>query len=172
MRKMLYAILRVCGGKAFGDPAFPLRVLVRQFCLQKLLRINGRVPWPVHPTSTVTAPNNIDRGTRCPGLAPGCYIQGNNGIIFGKNVWIAPGVGIISADHSATDLAKHKPARPIRIGDNCWIGMNAVILSGVELGSHVIVGAGAVVTSSFGPNCVIAGNPAKVVKELAPHEAG
>lgn len=167
---MIYAILRALGGEAFGNPAFPRRVLLRQFFYQKILRINGRVPWPVHPSSTVTAPHKIERGTRCPGLAPGCYIQGNNGIIFGKNVWIAPGVGIISADHSPTDLSKHKPSPPVRIGDDCWIGMNAVILPGVELGEHVIVGAGAVVTRSFGPNCLIAGNPAKVLKELPPHD--
>jgi acetyltransferase-like isoleucine patch superfamily enzyme len=102
-------------------------------------------------------------------LSLGCYIQGENGIIFGKNVWVGPGVGIISANHSVDDFERHRKEKPIRIGDNCWIGMNAVILPGVELGEHVIVGAGSIVTRSFGPNCMIVGNPARVIKEISPY---
>ena len=52
------------------------------------------------------------------------------------------------------------------IGDNVWIGGNAVILPGVTLGDNVVVGAGAVVTKSFPSNVAIAGNPAKVIKEI------
>ena len=56
-----------------------------------------------------------------------------------------------------------------RIGDNSLIGMNAVILPGVELGDHTIVAAGAIVTKSFPKGfCIIAGNPAKIVKILDP----
>lgn len=54
--------------------------------------------------------------------------------------------------------------KPITIGDNCWIGMNAVVLTGVELGDYTTVGAGAVVTHSFPGHCVIAGNPARVIR--------
>jgi acetyltransferase-like isoleucine patch superfamily enzyme len=50
------------------------------------------------------------------------------------------------------------------IGKNCWIGSNAVILPGVELGDNVIVGAGAVVTKSFPENLKVAGVPAKVIQ--------
>ncbi len=55
---------------------------------------------------------------------------------------------------------------PIVIGDDCFIGMNSIILKGTTLGNNVIVGAGSVVHGSFPNNCVIAGNPAKIIKEL------
>ncbi len=54
----------------------------------------------------------------------------------------------------------------VRIGNNCWIGAHAVILKDVELGDGSIVGAGAVVTRSFGPGSVIAGVPARLVRRV------
>jgi acetyltransferase-like isoleucine patch superfamily enzyme len=53
---------------------------------------------------------------------------------------------------------------PVKIGDNVWIGMNAVILKGVTIGDNSVVAAGAVVTKSIAPNTIVAGNPAVVVK--------
>ena len=61
--------------------------------------------------------------------------------------------------------------KAVSIGNNCWLGGNAVILPGVHLGNNVIVGGGAVVTKSFGDNVVIAGNPAQVIKHLQEGEA-
>jgi acetyltransferase-like isoleucine patch superfamily enzyme len=55
---------------------------------------------------------------------------------------------------------------PVRIRDNVWIGMGAVILKGVEIGENSVVAAGAIVTKSVPPNVVVAGNPAVVVKQL------
>ncbi|MDE6772661.1 MAG: sugar O-acetyltransferase, partial [Muribaculaceae bacterium] len=57
-------------------------------------------------------------------------------------------------------------AEPVAIGHNVWIGGDAVILPGVTIGDNVVIGAGAVVTRSFPSNVVIAGNPARVIKEL------
>ncbi|NCC60699.1 MAG: acyltransferase, partial [Verrucomicrobiae bacterium] len=55
--------------------------------------------------------------------------------------------------------------RPIRIGDGCFIGANSIILKGTELGKNCVVGAGSVVCGKFPDNVIIAGNPAKVLKE-------
>lgn len=58
------------------------------------------------------------------------------------------------------------PAKPIRIGKNCFIGCNSIILKGTILGDGCVVGAGAVVSGKFEDNCVIAGNPARIIKKL------
>ncbi len=59
------------------------------------------------------------------------------------------------------------PIRPIRIGNRAWIGFNASILKGVSLGDGAVVGAGSVVTRSIPSNVVAAGNPARVIRQLA-----
>ncbi len=56
--------------------------------------------------------------------------------------------------------------KPITIGDNFWAGGGVIVLSGVTLGNNVVAGAGAVITKSFGDNVVLAGNPARVIKEI------
>lgn len=164
---LVYFLLKWIGGNKFSNRDFPASILVKHLIVQKIFRINGHVPWPVHPTSVVSFVEKIEPGTRCPGLSPGCYIQGKNGITLGENVWIGPGVGIISANHSIDNFHSHIEEKPIRIGDNCWIGMNSVILPGVQLGDHVVVGAGSIVTHDFGSNCLIAGNPAKLIRRIS-----
>lgn len=100
--------------------------------------------------------------------SPGTYFQNFKGHIYiGRGSYIAPNVGIITANHQLTDLDAHTEALDVRIGEKCWIGMNSVILPGVELGSNTIVAAGAVVTKSFPQGkVVLAGVPAKIVKEI------
>ena len=98
----------------------------------------------------------------------GCYIQGINGIEIGDNTIFAPGVKIISANHSKSDLNKWDKTSPIRIGKNVWIGANAVILPGVEIGDHAVIGAGSVVTHDVPSHAVAAGVPAKVIKVITP----
>ncbi|MFH4151026.1 DapH/DapD/GlmU-related protein, partial [Acinetobacter baumannii] len=87
-------------------------------------------------------------------------------IYIGKGSYIAPNVGIITSNHDLADLESHTEGKDVVIGDKCWIGMNSVILPGVVLGNGTIVAAGAVVTKSFKQgNIVIAGVPAKIIKE-------
>ena len=121
----------------------------------------------MHPSSVVVGWKNILAGVETsPGLNPGCYIQGVGEVYIGDYTQIAPNVGIISANHSLADSRRHE-RDVVRIGKYCWLGMGAIILPGVTLGDHTIVGAGAVVTKSFPDGyCVIAGNPAVKLKDL------
>jgi acetyltransferase-like isoleucine patch superfamily enzyme len=66
--------------------------------------------------------------------------------------------------------AAEVPARPIRLERNVWIGFDACVLPGVTIGEGSIVGAKSVVTQSVPPFTVVAGNPARVVRKLDPHE--
>lgn len=151
----------------FLSPAtWGLRIV--NFLYQKIFRINSEVPFMVHYTSVVRKTVFLGKHVAFYlANSGGCYIQGINKIYIGDYTMIAPGVKIISANHDVNDPEKHdKSAEPIRIGSYCWLGTNSIILPGVQLGNHVVVGAGAVVTKSFGPYVVIAGNPAKVIKYL------
>ena len=163
---MLRKLLHIFAGSAFSDAKFPVNKMFKHFIIQKIFRKNGHVPWPVHPTSVIKSPQNIQRGNRCPGLSPFCYIDGRNGIIIGNNTWIGPRVSMISKNHDVYNFTKYVQKGPIRIGQNCWIGTGAIITAGVELGDHTIVAAGAVVTKSFSGNVLIGGVPAKIIHSL------
>lgn len=62
-------------------------------------------------------------------------------------------------------LWKHSVSAPIVIGENCWIGTNVRICKGVTIGDNSIVAACSVVTKDVPANCIVAGNPAKIVKQ-------
>lgn len=128
------------------------------------------MPFPAHFSTNVSNPENIDIHPDSIGClqARGAYFQNFDAMIkIGRGVFIAPNVGIITANHNPNKLDEHMPGSPVIIADDCWIGMNAVILPGVSLGAATIVGAGAVVTKSFPDGkVVLAGNPARIVKTL------
>ena len=157
-------------GRNFSDRNFSARLLWRHVLLQKIIGVNRHVPWPVHWTTQVKGLANITKGSRMPGLSMGCYLDGRNGIVIGKNTWIGPGVKIISMNHENTNFNHYVKAPPIEIGRDCWLGSNVVILPSVKLGDHTIVAAGAVVSHSFPHNDqLIGGVPAKVIKKLPPY---
>jgi len=125
----------------------------------------------VHFTSTVLYPENVTLGINsAPGLGPGCYIQARNGISIGANVRLGPGVGLISANHDIGDYDHWIASPPIRIGNNVWIGMNAVVMPGVSIGDNVVIGAGSVVTTDVPADSIAAGTPCRVLREKPPYQ--
>ncbi|MES2702117.1 MAG: acyltransferase [Bacteroidota bacterium] len=138
------------------------------FLFRRLLRQNAGVKWAIHHTSTIHNPEQIKRGKGVyPGDSPGVYINAVNGVSIGDYTNIGPNVGIVSANHDFVNNDAHVSAQAIDIGCFCWMGMGAVILPGVRLADFTIVGAGAIVTKSFTEGyCVIAGNPARIIKYL------
>lgn len=90
-------------------------------------------------------------------------------VTIGRNAFIGPNVSMYTACHPLEAAERNKGiewAEPITIGDNVWIGGGVTIVPGVTIGDNVVIGAGAVVTKSFPDNCVIAGNPARIIKYI------
>jgi acetyltransferase-like isoleucine patch superfamily enzyme len=140
------------------------------FFYQRILLFNFHVPWPVHPSSYITCYQNIRFGKLCsPGSNPSQYIQGENGIIMGHNVQLAPGVQLISANHAPENYHKHLKSPPLTIGNNVWVGANAVLLPGITVGDNVIIGAGSIVTKNIPSNSIAVGNPCKVIRDKEPY---
>lgn len=101
----------------------------------------------------------------------GATIYARKSISIGDNTLIGGNCKIIDNDFHPIEIEarlnddKSKiKAKPVVIGKNCFIGCNSIILKGTLLGDGCVVGAGAVVSGKFEDNCVIAGNPAKVVR--------
>ena len=87
------------------------------------------------------------------------------GIHIGANTLVAGGVTILSHDHCKRVGNNQPYLIDTFIGKNCFIAVGAIILPGVKIGDEVIVGAGAVVTKDVPSNTVVAGNPAKIIRE-------
>ena len=95
-------------------------------------------------------------------------------LTIGNNVNITHGVIILTHDYSWSVLKERKETKgrilgaqsPVKIGNNVFIGMNAIITRGVTVGDNVIIGAGSVVTKDCESNCVYAGSPAKKIMTI------
>jgi len=97
----------------------------------------------------------------------GCFFQDLGGIYIEDDVQIGPGVTIVTINHNLDpDKREERIPEPVIIRKNVWIGANATILPGVTVGENAVVGAGSVVTHDVPPNTVVAGNPAKVIRQI------
>ena len=110
-----------------------------------------------------------------------CTLIDCNTITIGDNVLIAPGVQINTASHPVRWDERRNPdfevnpqayfcktyAKPITIGNNCWIGAGVIILAGVTIGDNSTIGAGSVVVRDIPPDSLAVGNPCRVIKSLS-----
>ena len=88
---------------------------------------------------------------------------------IGNNAQIAPNVSIYTAGHPVHPESRNSGYEygiAITIGDNVWIGGNAVIMPGVTIGDNVVIGAGSIVTKDLPSNVIAAGNPCRVIPPL------
>ncbi|MBS5133572.1 MAG: acyltransferase [Lachnospiraceae bacterium] len=170
---MIFYDSKYLKGKEFSSYKYTngWRWVMENFFIQKIIGYQRHIPYPVSFRMQVMNWENIhfDVDDLANFQKCGSYFQAaaDAHIYIGTGTCIAGNVGIITANHDLNDLALPAPGKDVNIGKRCWIGMNSMILPGVVLGEHTIVGAGSVVTKSFPKgNCVIAGNPAKIIREL------
>lgn len=97
-----------------------------------------------------------------------CVILDSMKVTIGTSVFFGPNVHIYAATHPVDPFERRtlSIAKPVVIGNDCWIGGNSVILPGVTIGNGCTIGAGSVVTKDIPKNTLAAGNPAKVIRKL------
>ncbi len=110
----------------------------------------------------VTIGDDTRIGIHCTMIGPVC---------IGSHVNLAQGITVTALNHNFEDTTRRIDeqgisTKPVVIGDDVWIGANAVILPGVTIGRHAVVAAGAVVSKDVPDYCIVAGVPAKVIKEI------
>ena len=127
----------------------------------------------VYGTIKLVDANSFNFGTGLR-LNYGCYINATGGIKVGDNVTLSSGSKIISSTicldkfKSKSRSRDYHDTKSVSLGDNVWLGANAIVLPGVSIsGSNVIIASGAIVTKSFEEsNVIIAGNPARIIKSI------
>jgi acetyltransferase-like isoleucine patch superfamily enzyme len=105
-----------------------------------------------------------------------CVIRGTGGVTIGDRVYLSPMVHVYSNSHVFRDpkvcfVDQGITTQGVTIEDECWIGAMAILLDGVTVGRRSVVAAGAVVTSDVPPYSLVAGVPARVVRDLRQDDA-
>lgn len=130
----------------------------------------GMVPGQVCVSDPV-----VSIGNRCL-IGRGSGIVGHLSIVIEDDVWTGHHVYVTDQNHGYDDLSipisqQSMPEMPVRIGAGSWLGHGTVVLPGATIGRHVVVGANSVVRGEFPDHCVVAGNPARVVKHVVAQPA-
>ena len=120
----------------------------------------------VFPPFTTDFGKNIHLGKNV-FINSGCRFQDQGGIYIGNNVLIGHNVVLATLNHEENPKKRaNLIPSPIKIGNDVWIGSNVTVLAGVTIGDGAIVAAGAVVTRDVSKNTVVAGVPAKYIRDI------
>ena len=177
---MLYLLMP----KNQARPRWWVKQFVNPFIHKKgkgaLVRRNTRMdvlpfnPFSLGANSTIEDFTVVNNGMGAVIIGDGVRIGLSNVLIgpveIGNNIILAQHVVISGLNHGYENISTPIRFQPcstnkVIIEDDSWIGANAVITAGVTIGKHAIVAAGSVVTKDVPPYCIVAGNPAKVIKQ-------
>lgn len=145
---------------------------MRALCESKFRKFGEAAEF--RPGAYAVVCSRISLGSRVV-IRPGCMLFANNtgDITIEDDVMLGSGVHIYVGNHRFDDPRRpivdqgHMPSQPVTLKRGCWIGANAVILPGVTIGENAVIGAGSIVTRDVAPAAVAAGNPARVIRDIA-----
>jgi acetyltransferase-like isoleucine patch superfamily enzyme len=120
--------------------------------------------WSGHRKTVISGWGKIRIGDRV-FVNVGTTIIAVEEVIIGDDVAFGADVYLVDSDSHGVEGREHKQG-PVRIGDGTWLGARSVVLQGVTIGKRVMVAAGAVVVRDVPDDCLVAGNPAKVIRQL------
>lgn len=144
----------------------PLGTRLRTYCCRRIFKFTGEEVTILKGVKFGSG-LNIEIGDYS-SLNRDCWIA--NDTVIGEDVMMGPEIVILSGNHNfgRTDIPMREQGAPSRervtIGDDVWIGTRSIILPGVSIGSHSIIGSGSVVTKNVPEWAIIAGNPAKLIR--------
>lgn len=173
-----------------GDPELQREQLQ---CLDRLHEFNQIKPSELDKKSAMLREMFAEIGEDCYIETPFHANWGGKHVHFGKNIYtnfnltlvddtqiyvgdfcqIGPNVVLATAGHPILPELRERAYQynaPVRIGQNCWLGANVVVVPGVTIGNNVVVGAGSVVTRDLPDNVVAAGNPCCILREVNDHD--
>ncbi len=130
----------------------------------------------IYPGARIEHCHGISAG-KCLAINAGAFVSGRGGLTLGHHVLIGPNAVVVSSQHrwdldERPILAQGHRPEPTTIGDDVWIGANAVITPGITLATGTVVAAGAVVTKSTEPYTIVGGIPASVIGHRPQAAAG
>jgi acetyltransferase-like isoleucine patch superfamily enzyme len=104
-------------------------------------------------------------------IGEACILRGQGGVTIGDDVYLAPLVQMLAVNHVYEDTTQPISqqgitAQGIVVEDGAWIGAGAIILDGIRIGRNAVIGAGSVVTHDVPPCTLVAGNPARMIRDL------
>ncbi len=171
LKKIIKAALNLVLGKSIDLAYIPISVFMKIYEKGKKRRLLASLKSCgknifIGPQCVIRCPHHLEMGDNvC--INTFTHIFADGGVKIGDNSLISSNCSLGSITHSIHSEKRHRIIhRPIEIGRNVWIGMGAVILPGVSIGDHSIVGAGAVVTKNVPPKTVVVGNPARFLKAV------
>ncbi len=147
---------------------------MRLLCVKKFKKFGDFADF--RPGAYAVGCSQIEIGKRVV-IRPGCKFFGETphlsiSIIIEDDVMLGSDVHIYINNHKFDNInvpiidQGHYPPKQVILENGCWIGANCTILPGVRIGKNTVVGAGSIVTKSFPPNVLVAGNPARIIKML------
>ena len=130
---------------------------LRLFCMKMIRKITGRAPSLAELRSS-----GVVIGSNCHIYG---FIDAGHGFLvtIGDNVTLAGGCKLLTHDGSTKKIVGYSRVGRIDIGNDVFIGAGCIVLPNVKIGNKVIVGAGSIVTKDIPDNCVVVGNPARVI---------